>query len=73
MNGNGKHTTYKNGDDRGMVYEIVLPTLSLFGMKFSVTPSHGWFDGADGIGFLTYIQCSNSFNEDLQQPSGNLT
>ena len=27
MTGNGNHTTYKNGDDRGMVYGIVSPTL----------------------------------------------
>jgi hypothetical protein len=27
MTGNGNHTTYKNGDDWGTVYDIALPTL----------------------------------------------
>jgi len=27
MTGNGKHTTYKNGDDWGIVYGIVLQTV----------------------------------------------
>ena len=27
MTGNGKHTTYTNGDDWGIVYKIVLTTL----------------------------------------------
>ena len=27
MTGNGKNTTHKKGDDRGMVYDILLTTL----------------------------------------------
>jgi hypothetical protein len=38
MTGNGNHTTYKNGDDWGMVYEIVSTTLSI--LKGMITDYH---------------------------------
>ena len=41
MTGNGNHTTFKNGDDWGMVYDIVLTTLSHFRSGFKMGKSEG--------------------------------
>ena len=41
MTGNGNHITFKNGDDWGMVYDIVLTTLSHFRSGFKMGKSEG--------------------------------
>ena len=35
---NGNHTTYKNGESLGLVYEIVLPTWMFFPSDFAMKP-----------------------------------
>jgi hypothetical protein len=37
MTGNGKHNTYQNGDDWGMVYGIVLSTIMKIGFLLEMT------------------------------------
>ena len=58
MTGNGLNTTYKNGDDVGMVYGIVLPTFTCLGVTNRHISWHFIFMAIDGLNMIKSLNAS---------------